>query len=482
MSDEQAAAQAPAMDQSAQNVVYSVNQLRRARDLLARFYGARRMLRFYPPGHQAVDEIVSGLLELLTAYFDEGVDVVLTFYEDELLLGEQLLAEESVLFDQLVRDMMEIGADNVTFVRGIDRDELSRSVRVLATDAAELASAGGVAAVMAAVDVPHVKVRALSAAEHSQLAGGEEEGGGEAARESYQAAIELLRDLQRVVETNGSIFAGPVRGVVRGLLDNVLSNRFAMLQLSGLRDYDEYTFYHSVNVAILSLALGATITHDQRFLSSLGVGSLMHDIGKVLIDPETINRPGTLSADEWAQVRRHPLYGAEQVAITAGLDKSSVVMILEHHMRFDMCGYPERFPVRGQQLASRIVAVADAFDAMTSKRSYSAARLPDEAVAILAEQSGTAFDPRLVRLFIEMMGCYPPRSVVRLNSGETAVVLSASPGEPLRPRVRVFADASGAVVAPFDVDLSLDAEAAGRSVDRCLDAGGLNVDVEEFLP
>lgn len=464
---------------SVQTVVYSANQIRRARELLARFYGARRSRRFYPLAHPAVEDAIAGLFELLAAYFSEGIDVSITFFQDELLLGEQLLAEESVLFDQLIRDMESIGAGSVVFQRGLTPDELSRVIGVLAEEPAQIAGAGGLDAAMSLAESDHVKVSAVTVAHRATVpVPGEER---EAALESYHGAIELLRDLEQLLRANRSAYAGPVRGIVRSLLDNVLNNRYAMLELTGLRDYDEYTFYHSVNVTILSLALGSTITKDTRFLSSLGVGALMHDIGKTLIDVRTLNKPGALSAEEWSEVRMHPAMGAEQAARTPGLDRSSIVVILEHHMRFDGCGYPERFPPRRQHLASRIVAVSDAFDAMTSRRSYSAARLPDEAISILAQNSDSAFDPRLVRLFVDMMGCYPPRSVVRLSSGETGVVVAPNEGHPTLPKVRVFASASGAMIEPRDVDLSDPAQAGGRAVERCLDATGLNVEVDDFM-
>jgi HD-GYP domain-containing protein (c-di-GMP phosphodiesterase class II) len=461
-------------------ITYSANQLQRARELLSRFYAARRAARFYPPGHPATDEAIASLQEILETYHAEGADVVLTFFDDELLLGEQLLTEESVLFDQLIREMVAIGAGNVVFFRGVETQELGRALVVLALDVAALDRKGGLVSAVRDAALSHIAVSAVAAGEDAdRQEDGEQQ---EAPRAAYNNAVELMRDLEAIIRRNGTIYAGPVRGVVKTLLDNVLTNRSAMLELSGLKDYDEYTFYHSVNVTILSLALGSNISRDPRFLATLGVGALMHDIGKIVIDVETLNKPGALDPEEWSEVRKHPLFGAEQAALTPGLDKAAVVVILEHHMRYDSCGYPQRFPVRPQHLASRVVAIADAYDAMTSRRSYSAARLPDEAIAVLAANVGTAFDPVLVRLFIDMMGCYPPRAVVRLTTGETAVVTVPNEGDPLLPHVRVFADASGAVVEPFDVDLLDAAGAGGRAIERCLDPAGLNVDISDFLP
>ena len=123
-----------------------------------------------------------------------------------------------------------------------------------------------------------------------------------------------------------------------------------------MKSHDEYTFYHSANVALLSLALGSMITNDYRFLSSLGTGALLHDIGKMTLDLDILNKPGALSAEEWALVRQHPVTGAEQAALIPGLDHSSIVIVFEHHMRFDQSGYPTLDTSRTQRLAARIVS------------------------------------------------------------------------------------------------------------------------------
>ena len=456
--------------------MFSSRQVARARELLARLYAARRAFKLYPPTHPAIPRSVEQLLAALAEYHAEGVDVPLTFLEDELLLGEQILSEESELFGQLIGEMTAIGATSVTFARGLDFDELGRAIRVLGADSIDMEAAGGLESLVAAAELQHVRI--LSVRPVERIAETELDDS-ERARTAYVEALDLMREMNHLVSTSGVLSINRVRSTIRDLVSNVLTNRFAMVGLSGLKNYDEYTFYHSVNVAILSLGLGSMISTDPRFLSSLGVGALLHDLGKLGLDLDVLNKPGALSAEEWDMVRAHPIEGAEGAATVHGLDKAAVVIIMEHHMRHDLTGYPRRQHPRPQNLASRIVAIADAYDAMTSRRAYSAARLPDEALAILANSAGTAFDPALVPLFVSLLGVYPPRTVVRLTTGETAVVVRPTPGELLRPVVRIFSGADGRLIDPFDADLADPTQ--DREIERSLDPQGLNVDVEEYL-
>lgn len=459
---------------------FSAVQIQRARDVLARLYALRRARRLYPSEHPAIAQSAQDLFEVIAAYHAEGVDVSLTFFEDEVLLGEQVLTEDSMLFDQLIRDMVALGAGSVAFLQGMSLEELVRFSPVIGARIEDIEQLeGGIAALAERADCPHIIISAVSVVRDDVTV--EEGDARELAKATYTGTLELLRELERLIRSNQSLNVSHIKNTARSLVDNILHNRFAMLELSGLKSFDEYTFYHSVNVAILSVALGSMLTRDYRFLSALGVGAILHDVGKMTVDLSVLNKTGPLTSDEWAGMRNHPVHGAEIVALTAGVDRASIVCVLEHHMRYDLGGYPARVSKRKQHIASRIVAVADAYDAMTSQRPYSAPRMQDEAMGIIVKSAGSSLDPGLVRQFVDMLGYFPPRSLVLLNTGETGVVVSPSASDPTRPVVRVIAGADGTVIHPVDLDLSVAAEAHGRSVVRCLDPTGMNVDIAEFL-
>ncbi len=456
---------------------FSQRQVVRIREVLARVYALRRVTRFYPADHPARGLAVDDALASLQPYFDEGVDVPLLFSESELFLGEQLLAEDSVLFDQLIRDLSALGAGSITFEKGLTAREVRSFTDIIGARPEVVEDAGGVPAMLAAADVDHIRVTEAfvlsDRAEHDLDPR-------KSAKAAYAGALDLVRELDHAITAGQSLSAPRIRGAVKSLIDNVTDSRAAMLELAGLKSHDEYTFYHSVNVAVLSLALGSAISHDQRFLATLGTGALLHDLGKLAIPTEVINKETPLTSEEWDEIRKHPVYGASMAALTAGLDRGATVIVLEHHMRLDGAGYPPH-PMRRQHISSRIVAIADAYDAMTSKRSYSDAHRQDQAIEVLMSSASAALDGALLRVFVRLMGLYPPRSLVRLSTGETAIVLASNEGDITAPLVRVIADAYGAMVTPRDVDLSALGRAGTSAIVGCIDPGTLNIDVGDFL-
>jgi HD-GYP domain-containing protein (c-di-GMP phosphodiesterase class II) len=466
-----------AIAQEVSSALFTPRQIARARELLARLSGARRSVTFYPAGHVVARDNYLALMAAIARYHKEGVDVPLIFFENEVLLGDQLLPQESMIFDQLIRDMTESGQTSVTFLRGLEADELERALQVLAVDGSTIERAGGLEVAVAAAAIPHVQIGTVAFAREMGDFVDSGEGNN---RRAYLHAIDAIRGVGRRVANGEPVSAYHVRDTARSIVDNVLGNKIAMLELSGLRSHDEYTFFHSVNVTILSVALGSLISANRRFLNSIGVGALMHDIGKMSVDLGIINNSGPLPTEEQETMHLHPVRGAEIAATMRGLDRSAIVVILEHHMRYDLDGYPRLTPRRPQHLTSRIVALADVYDAVTSRRSYSEARPQYDAMEILAKGAGTAFDPALVRMFVQMMGIYPLRSVVRLTSGEIAVVISPN-NDIVSPNVLVITDRDGTFVDPLDLDLSNPEHACDRRIQESLDAAALNIEVDDYL-
>jgi len=222
--------------------------------------------------------------------------------------------------------------------------------------------------------------------------------------------------------------------------------------MATVHNHDEATYYHSVNVCLLSMSLGHSIGLDGEDLRLLGLGALLHDLGRVVLDDPGLHKQGRLSNEDWATVRLHPQEGAIAILAATGVEHETAALIaLEHHLRPDGSGYPD-LGDRSPHFFSRLVAITDAYDAITSHRPYRPARTPNEALRILFEGSGTAFDADLIGAFVGMMGEFPPGSLLRLESGEVVMVTAGRDGE--RGAVVVRDVAGAALEHPEPIDLS----------------------------
>lgn len=256
-------------------------------------------------------------------------------------------------------------------------------------------------------------------------------------------AVVRQLSVQRITELRKA------RAVVHEMVDCILEEEFSLIGLTAIQDFDPYTFQHSVHVSVLSMALGQGLGLSRQDLADLGVAALFHDMGKVHVPKQVLQKPGRFDRNDWAAMRLHPLAGArELVRLGGGSDLAARIMLVsvEHHMRFDGSGYPRLGEDWQQGLYSRLVALADCYDAMTASRAYMKRPFtPDAVVRYMIENTGRMFDPDLLRLFVGKMGLFPVGSLIRLESGELGLVLEppSSAREVERPLVRVLRSTPG---------------------------------------
>jgi HD-GYP domain-containing protein (c-di-GMP phosphodiesterase class II) len=283
--------------------------------------------------------------------------------------------------------------------------------------------------------------------------------GREMAKRAYAQTVAVAREAMTAVRIGRSVSVRRVKRAVQSIVDQVLANETSIVGMTTLRDYDEYTFTHCVNVCIFSVALGKKLGLGKHELYELGFGALMHDVGKVRMPLELINKTGALSDEERAQMQEHTTEGflaLFEMRGLADLPLRPMLSVYEHHMKMDLSGYPAVKRPREPTLFPRIVAIADGFDAATTMRSYKQPWLPDRALKELRDNPHRGMDPLLVKAFISMTGIYPVGSVVVLDTYEMAVVTAPNPRpEALNePVVRIIFDSMGQPVdPPVEVDL-----------------------------
>ncbi|NLU50765.1 MAG: HD-GYP domain-containing protein [Syntrophomonadaceae bacterium] len=267
--------------------------------------------------------------------------------------------------------------------------------------------------------------------------------------------IQAVRESFRSLEANRRINTRSVKKVVDAILDDLLSNPQILVNLSDIRSYDDYTFGHSVNVCALSLLTGITLGYDELRLKELGIGALLHDIGKIRLDKDLLNKPGGFNEDEYNQIKQHTIQGYKILRTYDDIPLLSAHIALQHHERWDGNGYPRALRKEEIHEYARIVAVADVYDALLADRPYRSGYSVNQAVAILTRMSNMYFEPRSLAALVGNIAIYPIGSVVTLNTGEIGMVIDVNRNAPTRPVVRVVFDRNRKrLTPPREIDLT----------------------------
>lgn len=265
----------------------------------------------------------------------------------------------------------------------------------------------------------------------------------------------LMDDSNRKKTVTGGFMGKDFRKIMSLIIDELSRNKDAMIMLTTMQIVDHYLFQHSMNVCMYVTLLGIAYGYSQDELMALGLGGLLHDIGKTKVDLASLKKPGKLTDEEFEALKDHTGIGFQMLKDEPNIPLLSAHCALQHHERIDGSGYPRS--IEGGEIHdyARWVGLADAYDAMTTRRIYSPAMLPHEAMEILYAGSGTLFDREKIMLFRDKIAIYPLGVSVTLNTGESGVVVDLNSLYPHRPIVRLLEDADGQDLAePYEVDLS----------------------------
>jgi HD-GYP domain-containing protein (c-di-GMP phosphodiesterase class II) len=304
----------------------------------------------------------------------------------------------------------------------------------------------------------------------------------EVAERSFGWSTRMVHTALSDVRLGRSLDVPAAREAVSGCAEQITRDTDAMLLLGSIKSKDDYTAQHSLNVAIFSMILGRRLGLSHGRLRELGLAALLHDVGKVLIPDAILKKPGRLDPGEMTVMRRHTVHGREVLLGCEGTSRSAVTVAHDHHERLDGSGYPRGLKEEDTDLYTRIVAITDTFDAITSNRVYGNARTTIEAFKVLRAASGNNYDEHLVSQFVTALGIFPPGSAVQLNDGKFGVVVRANPRHELRPLVLVMRDASLKEVRPRYLDLAEIGDRRGRplQVARMVRGDEFGIDTAMF--
>lgn len=429
---------------------------------------AMRNATFYGLQHSVAEACLQEATDRLNSVLADRAELQINVQTDQFLFDDLPLPDYVGTLVPLAEELTAREVGRITFLPGVERREIAVLAEVLITDPRALDLQGGAKGALEAHEVAHI---ALEPRRSDQLEDKQER----EALAIYQDAVDTVRRAMNAVERGQAVDAPAVRAVVDEMLASLLYDSSGLVSLAAIKSYDEYLYEHSVNVCIVSMVFGCTLGLNEKQMIELGMAGILHDIGKVFVPLEVVRKPGPLTEEEWMVMHTHPLVGAKVLATTPGVPDLASVVAFEHHVKHDRSGYPKVARPKSLNFYSHIVTIVDCYDSLTTVRPYRAAVRPEQAVGWMLYSGYSQFEPRLLRRFASMLRLYPVGAVVKLDTGEWAVVAGGSERDPARPVVRLLVDASSTLVRGFKrADLSERDTHGGycRSIADCLQPVG----------
>jgi putative nucleotidyltransferase with HDIG domain len=440
-------------------------------DLVRRLAAAIRGATLYSPGHPLVQRGVDALVGLCASLGQKTDHIVIGFIGDEVVVNAERLSRSAAALVGFARDMREREIEKITINRGVTREELRTFIFELRERKATLP----LAARLQQKGVTRIVLGRLSIEQDD-----EDQGTGiVAARKIYGTAVETAEHLWQAAKSGEKPDPGAARKIIDSLAKLVGGDRTSLLALTALKRYDNYTFTHMVNVSVLAMSQARALNLEGPLLREFGFAALMHDIGKVNTPLEVLNKPGKLEKDEFDVMKRHVVDGAHILRKTPEMPALAPIVAFEHHLKQDLSGYPENIGHRELNLCTMIVSIADVFDALRSNRPYRQGLATDRIRSIMGEKDNPAFNQKLLKRFVNIMGLFPVGNFVRLNTDEVGVITAEHPTDPFRPQVKIVFDEKGdRLEEPFFAN-TWERDARGeyaRAVVEAIDPDSIEID------
>ncbi len=456
-------------------------------ELLTRFHIVDKIAKIYDTRNSAFQVQGKLLFETLAALLQTSGEASLRVRHGVLLLDGVRLkfgVGTYAMFKSVMEEFRTRSVEAVTFRSGLTLDELYAFMAVFAKREKTVEDAfARLQADLEAAGIDHVELEKAADEEAPQ-------GLHQSSARLFFLSIVHLKESFARDQRNEPIKISTTRRLMQSIYNHIVEDEGFVYGLTNIKNHDEYTLNHSVNVCLLATALGRRLGLSRAELVDLGMAAFFHDLGKTATPLEILNKPGRLTDEERDIMERHPFHGAEKLALLKEfrrLPLRAIHVAMEHHIKEDLSGYPRYFKKDDVNLFSKIVKVVDVFDAITTKRIY---RTKDftraEALSLMLEQSGTEFNPVILKAFVNMMGVFPIGTLVALSTGELAIVqdLNADPKLVLRPAVKLITDPSGQRIDGAVVDLAERDPATGRfrrTIATPLDPARYGIEVSDYF-
>jgi len=425
-------------------------------NFLIRFYIVFKVLKLYAENNELIEEQTRLLMEELNRLKAVEPEIKFKIKQESIFFNQQRLKFSLAnyhIFKFLLEEFRRREIGQLDLSPDISRQELIKALSILCQKRIEPEPFEAIQAELAGQQISGLSLEKMQDSEH--LLSPEK-----SSARLYFLSILHLREISEREKENEKIKLNTTRRLIQSIFNHLVDNESFLLGLTNIKNHDEYTLNHSVNVSLLAIALGKRLGLSRAELVDLGLSAFFHDLGKIETPLEILNKPGQLTEEERKIMELHPSQGAEklvQLKEFRRLPISAIHVAMEHHIKEDFSGYPHFKIKQDINLYSRIVKVCDFFDAITTKRVYRKKVFTRaEALSLMLDQIGTEFNPIILKAFVQMMGVFPIGSVVLLSTGEVGLVTGVNQEMKflMRPKVKIIAEADGNKIDGEIVDLT----------------------------
>jgi HD-GYP domain-containing protein (c-di-GMP phosphodiesterase class II) len=462
-------------------------------NLLLKFHALMRMSRTYDSKNVALVQFIQESLRMVNSFIEREGSFSLKIIRDDLYMNQQRLrysVEGFNSFKYLLAQWKKRFIGEVVFKEIIDERMLRAFIYTL-VDLEEKGeeNASRFNETMRQEGISAIQVNPLETFEGEDGVNTLRKGDlKEVAKKIFFETIGTVKEVVTQIKGDQHADVRKLKRLAQKTIHILMEDESILLGLTTIKNYDEYTYNHSVNVSIYALAMGRRLGFPRETLTELGLTGLFHDVGKSKIPIEVLNKPGALDEREWGLMKKHPMAGVETVLNLKQLGEINprmVIGIFDHHLKYNMTGYPSLYHKKETSLFGRILQIVDAYDAMTTPRVYK--KVPftlEQTLAIMQKESGVHFDPILLKVFVNLVGVFPVGSLVLLDSGDVGIVYKANPDPKWidRPQVILVAKDETEEGKTF-IDLA-ETDSDGHfkwSIIKTLDPSQYHIDVAKYF-
>lgn len=443
--------------------------LANAQRLASIFSGLIRSTTLYPPGNPALTRPLNDLHGLIVDHLQKVASIRLGLADELLFIEDHLFVTAPPPVEELANIFASRKIDAIIIMQGVEASELLQLARLLSD---RTLATRTIINRLEDDGIFHLLVISAEDTEERLL---------HEAGNAYQVALESIRTAFIDIEAHRIPSSERLLAATRQFTDIAVEDPLVVACLAMIKDYDNYTFNHSVNVGVIAMALAAHLKLDRQSIEEAGIAGFLHDIGKTMVSKSIINKPGKLSAMEFNEIKKHPEDGVKIIEQMSGLTARVAEAVLGHHLRYNRKGYPEWAQQLELSNLSHIIAIADCFDACTTLRVYQQPMPPATAINLMKELAGEFLNPDMVSSFSTMMGKYPPGTLVRLETNEIALIWKANPNSTEMPQIRVIINADGGMIEKPVTEKLEERKGGTQAIIAVIDPLAKGIDVGEYF-